>query len=336
MFGVLLLVFWLFTVLPGDPAQMTMGQRSDLATLEAVNKELGLDLPRHEQLLKYINQVSPLSLHPKQSIPPVPYWQLLRFNSKVVVLKVPFLGNSFQTKATVNSLIAGALPATLLLALSAMSFATVLGIFLGGLAAFNSRNHWNNAIVLISTLGVSLPSYFAAVLIAYLLGYILHDYTGLGMTGSLFDYHPFDGRFVNLKNLILPALTLGLRPLAIITQLSRSAFLDVMGKDFVRTGLAKGLTKRGLFFKHILRNALAPVVTAISGWFASLLTGAVFVEYIFGWKGLGSIAVDALLKFDLPLIMGVVLCIAFAFVLINILVDLIYFWLDPRLQLKQL
>jgi peptide/nickel transport system permease protein len=122
--------------------------------------------------------------------------------------------------------------------------------------------------------------------------------------------------------------------LAIIVQLSRNTFLEVLSQDYIRTARAKGLSEWQVMRRHVLRNALGPVVTAVSGWFASLLAGAVFVEYIFGWKGLGKVTVDALMKFDLPVVMGAVLFIAVAFILINILVDLIYAWLDPRIRLQ--
>ena len=139
---------------------------------------------------------------------------------------------------------------------------------------------------------------------------------------------------MQLKNLILPALTLGIRPLSVIIQLSRNSLLEVLSMDYVRTATAKGLSKFTVIFKHALRNALNPVVTAVSGWFASLLAGAVFVEYIFAWNGIGKEIVDALNKMDLPVVMGAVLFIASIFVIINILVDLIYGWLDPRIKIS--
>jgi peptide/nickel transport system permease protein len=154
------------------------------------------------------------------------------------------------------------------------------------------------------------------------------------MTGSLYEVDDYGrGSFLQLKNLILPALTLGIRPLSVIIQLSRNSLLEVLSMDYIRTATAKGLSKFTVIFKHALRNALNPVVTAVSGWFASLLAGAVFVEYIFAWNGIGKEIVDALNKMDLPVVMGAVLFIASIFVIINILVDLIYGWLDPRIKI---
>ena len=190
-------------------------------------------------------------------------------------------------------------------------------------------------ILFFSVLGMSLPSFFASIIMAWLFGFVLHNYTGLNMTGSLYEVDDYGrGSFLQLKNLILPALTLGIRPLSVIIQLSRNSLLEVLYMDYIRTATAKGLSKFTVIFKHALRNALNPVVTAVSGWFASLLAGAVFVEYIFAWNGIGKEIVDALNKMDLPMVMGTVLFIASIFVIINILVDLIYGWLDPRIKIS--
>jgi peptide/nickel transport system permease protein len=153
------------------------------------------------------------------------------------------------------------------------------------------------------------------------------------MTGSMFDIDPFKGRELELQNLILPALTLGIRPLAIITQLTRSSMLDVLGQDYIRTAYAKGLSRKSVVLRHALRNALNPVITAITGWFAELLAGAFFIEYIFGWKGIGKVTVDALEKLDYPVVMGSVLLTASLFVVINILADILYSIIDPRVKL---
>jgi peptide/nickel transport system permease protein len=137
---------------------------------------------------------------------------------------------------------------------------------------------------------------------------------------------------LTLHNLILPAFTLGIRPLAIITQLTRSSLLDVLQQDYIRTAYAKGLSKWKVLWRHALRNAMNPVITAVTGWFAELLAGAFFVESIFGWKGLGKITVEALEKLDYPVVMGCVLFASFLFVLINILADVLYRIVDPRIR----
>jgi len=156
----------------------------------------------------------------------------------------------------------------------------------------------------------------------------------LEQTGGLFITDDFGNEMLSLKNLILPSLALGSRPIGIIFQLTRTSMLEVMSQDYIRTAKSKGLAFGRILYKHALRNALNPVVTAISGWFAGLLAGAFFVEVIFDIKGLGFVAVDSLLKFDFPVTMGAVLYTALIFVVINILVDIIYAVLDPRISVS--
>ena len=153
------------------------------------------------------------------------------------------------------------------------------------------------------------------------------------MTGSLYevdDYGEYSYRA--WKNLVLPAFVLGIRPIAVFSQLMRNALLEVLNQDYIRTAKSKGLSPFKIIYKHALKNALNPVITAVSGWFASMLAGAVFVEYIFGWNGLGKEIVNALNTLDLPVIMGAVLTIALTFILINIIVDIIYAQLDPKIK----
>ncbi|HPE43162.1 MAG TPA: ABC transporter permease, partial [Bacteroidales bacterium] len=196
------------------------------------------------------------------------------------------------------------------------------------------KNWFNQFILVFTSLGMAVPSFFAAILMAWIFGYLLSDYTGLDMFGSLYEVDDYgSGASLQLKNLILPAITLGIRPLAIVTELTRTSLNEVMGMDFIRTAKAKGLSASRVMGFHALRNALNPVITAVSGWFASLLAGAVFVEYVFDWKGIGMLIVEALEKYDLPLIMGAVLLIAVILIFINIFVDIIYGILDPRIRL---
>jgi peptide/nickel transport system permease protein len=187
--------------------------------------------------------------------------------------------------------------------------------------------------MLIANIGISGPSFFAAILIAWLFGFVWSKYTGLSMSGSFYDIDFYKGRYIAWQNLVLPAIALGIRPLSIITQLTRSSMLDVLTQDYVRTATAKGLAPSEVVMKHTLRNALNPVLTAVSGWLASLMAGAFFIEYIFGWRGLGKVTVDALLASDFPVVMGSVLFIALIFVVINVLVDVLYGVLDPRVRI---
>jgi peptide/nickel transport system permease protein len=337
MLGIIHIVFLLFAVLPGDAARMTQGQRSDVASLEAVKKEFGLDKPKHIQLLLYLNDVSPIGLHPKDSISKAKYHYTSLFSvgkSNVLALKMPYLRRSYQSQRPVSDILWETIPNTAILALAAMLIATFLGILLGIVAALY-KNKWPDRLAMsFAVIGISMPSFFAGILIAWLFAFVLGNYTGLNLSGSLVDYDPFRGNVYQWKNLILPSITLGWRPLSIIVQLTRSSMLDVLQKDYIRTARAKGLSTTQVIWRHALKNALNPVVTAISGWFASLMAGAFFVEYIFGWNGLGKVTVDALGLSDLPVVMGALLFIAFLFVVINIVVDLLYTYLDPRVQLN--
>ena len=180
-----------------------------------------------------------------------------------------------------------------------------------------------------------LNSFLYRLLFGGMFGYYLTDYTGLNMVGQLWETDPLTGdRNLALKNLILPAFTLGIRPLAIIVQLTRSSMLDVLSQDYIRTARAKGLSYYTVMIKHALKNAINPVITAVSGWFASLMAGAFFIEEIFNWKGLGSTTINAVQTLDFPVVMGSTLFIGVIFVFVNIFVDLLYALADPRVRLN--
>jgi peptide/nickel transport system permease protein len=335
MAGVIVVVFVLFNILPGDPARMTMGQRADVSSLEAVRKEFGLDRSKPVQFFLYLNDLSPLGLHENttEAKEKYHYVKLISFGDEVLALKWPYLRRSYQTKRDVTTILSETVPNTFILASTAMIFATIIGVFLGVLSAVHKDTWIDRTANSFAILGISAPSFFAGIIIAWLFGFVLSDYTGLNMSGSLYSYDPFKGEIMTWKNLWLPMITLGLRPLAIIVQLTRSAMLDVLAQDYIRTARAKGLSRNAIIYKHALKNALNPVITAISGWFASLLAGSFFVEYIFGYNGLGRATVNALELSDFPVVMGSILFIAFVFVIINILVDVLYAFVDPRVKL---
>ena len=288
-------------------------------------------------------------------------------------------------------------------------FALIIGVFGGVIAALNKDKWIDKLILILSVIGMSGPSFFMAILVAWIGGLLwfnsiplpiipfiiaaglfvyflvrenrreassklfsmrnvravvkaivigfgiwlglvllvsifsLGDWvywslslpgTGLDMTGSLYSLDEWEGLYLNPRNLILPALTLGVRPLGVVVQLTRSSLLDVLKQDYIRTARAKGLSENKVVYKHALRNALNPVITAVSGWFASMLAGAVFVEFVFGWKGLGLEIFNALEKEDFPVVMGAVLVISFMFVILNILVDVLYGLVDPRVRVR--
>lgn len=333
--GVVVVVFLLFNVLPGDPARMTMGQRADLQSLDAVRKEFGLDKSRPVQFFLYLNDLSPIGYHKnnKEEQEKYHYLRILPLGNNIIALKVPYLRRSYQTKRAVTQILAETVPNTFVLALTAMFFATIIGVLLGVVSAIHKDTWIDKAANAFAILGISAPSFFAGIIIAWLFGFLWSDYTGLNMSGSLYSYDPFKGEVMTWKNLWLPMVTLALRPLAVIVQLTRSAMLDVLAQDYIRTARAKGLGRHAIIYKHALKNALNPVITAISGWFASLLAGSFFVEYIFGYNGLGRATVFALEMSDFPVVMGSILFIALVFVVINILVDVLYAFVDPRVKL---
>lgn len=343
LFGVVTVIFFLFNILPGDPAKMMLGQNQTEAQIAVVKKKYGFDKPILTQYVYYLNDLSPLSLHSTHKndytyLAKGKYSaaKLVTIGNTSLVVKLPYLRESFQKSGkNVSKVIGETLPNTIILAIAAISIAMLLGIIFGILSALYKDTFIDKAIQIISTLGMSVPSFFSAILFAWIFGFLLHEYTNLNMTGSLYEVDDFgESIHIKWKNLILPAIVLGIRPLAVVIQLMRNSLLEVFNQDYIRTARAKGLSEFQIVKKHAVKNALNPVITAISGWFASMLAGAVFVEYIFGWNGLGKEIVDALNNMDLPVIMGSVLIIATMFVLINILVDVIYGWLDPKIRLQ--
>ena len=341
-YGVLVMILVVVTITgiiflaPVDPAQLTFGQRSDVSTVKAKTAELGLDQPLYVQLGKYLADISPVSVLSQSAENQHKYHAYPLFalgNGEALVVKVPYLRESYQTGRPVTEILANAIPATALLAGTAMLLATMLGLILGTVAALRPHTWIDHFVSVISVFGYSLPSYVAAMLFALVFGYALGDWTGLEIQGSLYVLSDFGEWQVRWQNLILPALALGLRPVALITQLTRSAMLDVLSQDFVRTATAKGLSHKVVVVKHALRNAMNPLVSAISGWFAALLTGAFFVENVFNFKGLGDATVNALLNFDIPVVLGCVLFTSAVFIVINLIADLLYAWLDPRVKM---
>ena len=309
MLGVITLIFALFNILPGDPARMMLGQNADQESIDMIHKELGLDKPLPIQYLDYLNDLSPIGMDEDGQFG----------------FKAPNLRRSYQSGKTVVSILGESFPNTILLALVSIAFAFVVGVTLGSLAAIYSDTWLEKAILLLTSFGMSLPSFFAAILIAWFFAFVLADYTGLSMFGSLYSVDDFgNGEYIDLKNLILPALTLGIRPLSVICELTKSTMKEVLQQDYIRTAKAKGLSKFQIIKNHALRNTLNPVVSSISSWFASLIAGAVFVEYIFDWKGVGVVIVDSLEKYDFPVLMGTLIVICVMLIIINVLTDIIH------------
>lgn len=330
--GIVLLVFLMFQGL-GDADRMVVGQSGDQKTLNNIREEMHLDKPRWRQLLLYFNDVSPISFQSREEIKNRNLKGWFFGNEKTFGIKLPYLGKSYQTRRPVGDMLMQVLPATLLLAVSAIAFAVFFGILFGVLAAVKKGTWIDTSTVFASVAGISAPSFFTAILAAYIFGILLNSYTGLNFSGSLYEVNEVTGaQFLQLKNLILPALTLGIRPLAIICQQTRGSMLSELNKDYIRTAYAKGLSKKKVIFYHALPNSLNPIITVITGWFAELLAGAFFIEYIFGWNGIGKVTVNALEKLDYPVVMGSVLLSATLFLAVNLLTDVLYRVADPRIR----
>jgi len=320
---------------PVDPTRMTFGQRMDEKTVNQKRKQLGLDLPLHLQVIGYLGDISPLLITTQSGWKDVYRGSFIDVGSIRMGIKLPYLRESYQSGRSVSAMILSAFPNTLYLTLLAIGLAIAIGIFLGIVAALYKGSIIDQVVIVVSTLGYSVPSYVTAIVLGVIFGYYLRDHTGLNIQGSLFELNDMGDNIVVLKNLILPAIALGIRPISIVTQLMRSSMLKVMDEQYVLAARAKGLNNIRVIKDHILKNALNPVITALSGWFASLLAGAFFVEFIFNFKGLGFITVNALLNYDIPVVLGALLFTSTLFILINIVVDVLYGAMDPRIKMNR-
>lgn len=248
--------------------------------------------------------------------------KIVQFGTFLVGLSQGDFGRSFSTNRDVFTTITERFPATALLAVTAMMFSTFLGIILGIVASVRPNSWLDTSLMGFALLGISLPSFVFGLLLLLFFGVYL-------------DWLPISGYIDRgAEYLILPMLTLAFRPLSIIARVTRSSMLDVLGQDYVRTAKAKGLATSRVILRHALRNALNPVVTTVSAWFAGLLAGTFFVEYIFNWPGIGTVAIDSILKLDYPMIQGTVLFTAIVFVFVNMVVDVLYVFLDPKVKLQ--
>lgn len=337
LIGVVALVFVLFQGM-GDPARLAMGQTGDAKTLRTIQQEMylvdavGNPISTGKQFLLYLNDLSPIAWHNQNEIRQKELQGFFWGNEAGLALKWPYLRRSYQSKRPVTSLLLDALPGTLILTLTALLIAVLIGIPLGMLAAIKQHQWVDRLSLLLGTIGISAPSFFVGILVMYLFGFVLSTWTGLPVAGNWYALDESGTRVLALQHLILPAFTLGIRPLSIIVQLTRSAVLDVLQQDYIQTARAKGLSAGRIYFRHVLPNSLNPVITAVTGWFAELLAGAFFIEYIFGWQGVGKLTVDGLEKLDYPVVMGAVLLAATLFILINLLADWLQAKTDPRIR----
>jgi len=340
LWGVVTVVFFLFNLTGSDPVQNLVGENANQEVVTNMRNKLRLNHSLGIRYLEYLNNLSPISINRSDNFSEAFYgdsilysgWSFQISEKRALWIKFPSLGKSFISEKSVSSIFAESFPGTFVLALGSILISLLLGIPLG-IWAYQKKDTWiDKSVLFVSAIGMAGPSFFVALIVAWIGAVLLRDYTGLSMTGSWYSVDVWEGKYIDLKNLILPMITLMIRPLAIIVQLTRSSMLDVMSQDFIRTARAKGLSERRVLYRHALPNALNPVVTAVSGWFASLLAGAVFVEFVFGWKGIGQELFTAIEKQDQPIVMGGVILVSTVFIVVNVLVEWIYGLLDPRIR----
>jgi peptide/nickel transport system permease protein len=317
LFGVSLLIFFWIRALPGSPAESLLGERATPALVQAYRHRYGLDKPIWGQYFSYVK----------------------------TTLQGDF-GVSVASHRRVIYEIGQRFPATIELTLAAMIFAVALGIPLGFLAAKRHGRLFDHLSLVGSLIGISIPIFFLAIILKYIFAIRLAWLPSVGRISVLIDMkHPTNFYILDaiiernwsalgdvLKHLVLPAIALGSIPLAIVTRITRAAVLDVQNEDYVRTARAKGLAPRVVDRRHVLRNALLPVSTIIGLQMGLLLSGAVLTETVFAYPGLGSWLRDAIFNRDYPVLQGGILFLAFVFVLVNLIVDVSYAIINPRIR----
>jgi len=317
LIGVSIIVFLLIHMIPGDPLDVMLGDRVTEEARLAFAQRLGLDKPLYVQ-----------------------YWQWF-----INAIRGDF-GQSIRSNEQVFSEILSRLPATIELTIAALMIAIVFGIYFGVTAARYRNTIIDQSMIGLSLLGVSIPIFWLGMmmifLFAVLLGWLpvsgriamgasMPDLTGFYLLDSLLVGRT-DLFIDSLKHLVMPAAALATVSLSLITRITRSSMLDVLGEDYVRTARAKGLPMRKVIYKHALKNAMIPVVTVIGLQFAKLMGGAILTEVVFSWPGIGRLLITGIAYRDYPMVQGIVFFVASAFILVNILVDLYYAYLDPRIR----
>ncbi|WNV57369.1 ABC transporter permease [Oscillospiraceae bacterium NTUH-002-81] len=289
LIGITLITFLLLNVVPGDPVAMMLDKRADEATIEKVRHEMGLDVPLHEQYIDFVKGA----------------------------VKLDF-GTSYFTKEVVTDAIVRCFKVTVKLAAMSFLFAVVLGITCGMIAAVY-RGRWiDSALMTLSVVGVSAPSFWIAIILQIVIGLKL----------DLLPISGFDGPL----NYILPSIALGTRYAGSIARITRTSMLDVIKQDYIRTARSKGVKESVVIMKHALKNAMIPIVTLVGTELGNMLTGSMLIEKVFSIPGIGKLAVDAMSNRDLPLLQGTVVYIALVFVIVNLVVDLSYALIDPRIR----
>jgi peptide/nickel transport system permease protein len=319
LIGMSIIVFSIIRAIPGDPALVILGERATPEAVQELRLQLGLDKPITIQYLSYVYNVL-----------------------------TGDLGSSLRTKAPIMDELGPYLMATMELTFVSIVIAVVVGVNAGIIAAWKKASWFDYIAMLIALIGVSMPIFWLGLMEQWVfaenLGLLpstgrmnprepIEAITGLYLLDTLLIGN-WDGFWDVLKHLILPGIALGTIPMAIIARMTRSSMLEVMKSDYVRTARAKGLSEFWVIYKHALKNAFAPVMTVIGLQIGQLLGGAVLTETIFGWPGIGRYIFDAISFRDYPVVQSGILVISAIFVMINLIVDLLYAWLDPRIQFK--
>lgn len=292
-----MIIFTLLRLTPGDPVRTMLGEEGDPATVAALRHEYGLDRPIPLQYVAWLGR-------------------LLQGD----------LGRSLRTRQPVSEAIIERIPATLQLGLVALCYSLIISIPVGIFSAVRRNSRWDVLVTGFTLLGVSVPNFFLGIILILLLALVLRIFPPGG-------YVPFiQDPWQNLRHLILPAITLGTGSLAVNMRLMRSSLLETLSQDYIRTARAKGLNARAVIVRHALKNAFIPFITVVGIQIGTVLEGAFITETIFIWPGVGRLAVDSIGQRDYPLVQAIVLLSALSFLFANLVVDLLYAYLDPRIK----
>ena len=317
LIGISIITFVMIRLIPGDPARIMAGERATEEQVQRVRELWGLDKPLHEQYIIYMKN-------------------LARGN----------LGRSLKRNEAVTQELRWALPTTIELAFAAMFVAILIGIPAGIIAAYKQNSWWDLLVMVGSMVGISMPVFWLGLLLIYVfalklgwmppsgrlsVGVKITPITGMYTVDALITGN-WRGFLDALKHLVMPAVAVGTIPMAVIARMTRSSLLEVLRQDYIRTARAKGLAERAVIFRHALKNAFLPVVTIIGLQLGTLLVGAILTETIFALPGMGRLIVDRILSRDYPVVQGAVLVFAATFVFINLIVDISYAYLDPRIR----
>lgn len=305
--AVIILNFLLIQIAPGDAATAIAGEQSasDPEVIDKIREQYGLDRPIPVQLAVYIGNVARGDL-----------------------------GDSIWFNEPVTSLLASRILPTLLLSAAALSFAVVIGVAVGTVAARKPDSWVSHAVTVLALVGFAMPAFWTGLLLLILVGVRFDFFPVSGIQDNDFDGNWFEAVLDIGQHLILPALTLGIIYLAQYSRLSRASMLEVLESDYVRTARAKGLSERSVVFKHGLRNGIIPVVTILGLQFGAVLSGAILVESVFSWPGLGRLAFEAVTRRDTPVLLGVLLLVSVSVIVANLLTDLVYRVIDPRIRVS--